>query len=183
MQNTYGNINESLDIKEKFKIEKVLDNIELLNHWERCNDISNKLADEITSLNTCLSKDLVSHIINELIENAVKYSNNSSNLSHISCLLYDNLLEIKVKNNTNSFFASKFDSYIEDTFQEDLENIFFKYLLQAAESDNKNSGIGLLIIRKDFNAKIGLIIKKDINLNDTYPVEVCVQVDLKDLMQ
>ncbi len=143
--------------------------IDLITYWRRCGQTSNFIANfyKLTSKDT-KNENSVSTVFNELIENAAKYSTKRESEITVDVKLYNTQLLIQVKNTCNSTnYKSLKNRLIKLLETEDLDQLYLEDMMSKVE-ENKSSGIGLLIILKDYNVKIGAKLEeKEGGLYDT----------------
>ena len=175
--------NTSLDDTIETPIVMSLSKEMVLNDWNSCSLTSNKISSLYLDKfpNQTKIANLISHIFNELIENAVKYSDEKENEIKLQCIPSNSKIELEAYNITNIHFAERFDKYIKETMHENLEEVFYKYLLNAAESTNTDSGIGLLLIRKDFNANASFKIMPNNNNAELFDIYVKIELAIEDI--
>ena len=100
-------------------------------------------------------KGAVSYVANELLENAVKYSDESVNLPvSISLYLYDQLIILRVISYANLFTVEKYQRFIEDVLSSDLDEFYCRQLEQTALGCG-GSNMGLLTMMYDYSARFG----------------------------
>lgn len=100
-------------------------------------------------------KATISYIANELIENAIKYSDRD--LHHpvgITLYLYESSITCVVTNHASATTVSTFQSFLTKLFQADLDTFYMQQLEASAERGN-DSGLGLLTIALDYDCKLG----------------------------
>ncbi|NJR74725.1 MAG: ATP-binding protein [Scytonema sp. CRU_2_7] len=96
-------------------------------------------------------KNAVSYIANELLENAIKYSDDTLQYPvKIALQIRGNHLVFWANNAVNSKNIGKFRKYIEELMQSDAYELYMRKLEENAESDNRGSGIGYLTIINDY---------------------------------
>lgn len=126
--------------------------IDLLTHWKRCGILADFIASFYSFTSPGKQDDRVlynlSTVINELIENAAKFSRPRSqvgmNLRH-----YSNLLLIEVTNEVHAQHSENFRKFASNLLEADIEELYFRKLEEKQESDTQ-SGIGLMMILKDY---------------------------------
>lgn len=122
------------------------------------------------------AKNSLTFILNELVENAVKFSNSIDD--EIDLSIAHNVQEIilTVRNIINQEQYGYFKNYIQEYIE--LANIEQKYmdLLAAMSEQGKLSRIGLLTIRNNFQARIGIQIHGP---NERRLYQVSVQIAVK----
>ncbi len=100
-------------------------------------------------------KASVSYIANELLENAVKYSDESINLPiSITLRLYDHAMIFQVANYANQTIARAYQQFIEEIHSSDLDELYMQQLEKTALGEG-GSHMGILTILKDYNATGG----------------------------
>lgn len=109
------------------------------------------------------STGAVSYVANELLENAMKFHDHDSLNYRIRFGIYF-IEEPEVKVilcATNSITAenvSKFKNFIKDMTETDLDELYIRQIEKSAEAEDENaeaSGLGLITMINDYNAKLG----------------------------
>ena len=102
-------------------------------------------------------KSAVSFIANELIENAMKYSDTSKNLPiAISLHLNSDRLLFMSANSVTPQQQKRLLGFIRDITSTDPQELYLRRLEESAASEESSgSGLGLLAILNDYQAKIG----------------------------
>ncbi len=99
----------------------------------------------------------VSHIANELMENAMKYSHEFSGQSILLELhLHPDALSIYVTNGVSPDGLARFQSFIQRLLNDDPQVLYLQ-LIEASSLDAslETSGLGLLSIMDDYQADLG----------------------------
>lgn len=114
-------------------------------------------------------KSSVSYIANELLENATKFHDETSNISiEFGTYLLENLVILLAINCTSNILVDKLESVIETLINSEPEELYIQHLENLAEDQNTiSSGLGFLSIIQDYLAKIGWKIEplqSDLNL-------------------
>ena len=102
-------------------------------------------------------KSAVSYIANELLENAMKYSNKMSRVP-ISIQVHLNLDRIifQMTNSLQDRDYKNFQEYIQKLTNSDTERLYLEILEQNALNEEKeSSGLGFLTMVNDYDAKLG----------------------------
>lgn len=100
-------------------------------------------------------KDAVSYIANELLENAMKYSDPSQGTCTRIHLYFDGrCILFLTQNNVRPAEVKPFQSHIQELLQEDPQELYIARLEASVESDCEGSGLGLLTMINDYNAKL-----------------------------
>jgi hypothetical protein len=141
--------------------------IDLITHWRRCGIIANFVAEYHESGEKEIDKNIVSTIFNELIENASKYSTKRDSEIQIEVKRYNKILKMQVSNTSNqSYFESLINRLTLIINSQNLDDLFYDEMLKK-ESGDKQSEIGLLLIFKDYQVKLGAkLVEKDEDLFD-----------------
>ncbi|MCT7970958.1 slr1658 superfamily regulator [Laspinema olomoucense] len=103
------------------------------------------------------SAEIVNYIANELLENAMKFSD--STLPHPTTLeihLYEDSIILMTKNGINAKQDAELRAFIERLTVSEPEELYLEQLEKNAETDNhSNSRVGYLTIINDYQGKIG----------------------------
>ncbi len=102
-------------------------------------------------------RETVSHIANELLENAMKYTDEASSYPvHLQLYLMPGDLRLYVTNSVTAAQALALQHFIHKMNNNSPEDFYMEQVEQAAaDSSMRTSGLGLLAIREDFQAKLG----------------------------
>lgn len=141
--------------------------IDLMTHWRRCGIIANFVAEYHKTGETGIDKNIVSTVFNELIENASKYSTKRDSEIQVEVKRYNRILKMQVSNTSNqSYFQSLMNRLSLIINSQNLDELFYDEMLKKASGD-KQSEIGLLIMFKDYQIKLGAkLVKKGEDLFD-----------------
>lgn len=124
-------------------------------------------------------KSAVSYIANELLENAMKFNDETSDYPiDIKLQLESDGLIFSVANSIPPEAVSKFQTYIQELLASNPSELYLKRLEENAADDNcTGSGLGLLTMLVDYNAKIGW--KFETVQQDPEVIAVTTMVQLK----
>jgi hypothetical protein len=102
-------------------------------------------------------KGVVSHIANELLENAVKFNDETSDSAiKIQFHLHRHRLILCVTNSVPPGNVDKFQSFIQDLLNTDLDELYLRQMTVAVEDESMtSSGLGLLMMISGYGAKLG----------------------------
>lgn len=180
MNHVYGIYSErDKDIETESRIDFVVP-LELMDQWQRCSMISNFLASTHTVgfQNTEKVSSLFSTIINELLENAVKFSRDRSKLIMLSLKQRKHDVCIEAVNTTDEVQASKLNAFITRLKTETPEELYIHQLEKVAVLDDPTvSGMGLIMLLHDYHADLGIRISPRIDDDRTYDISVSVALD------
>lgn len=122
------------------------------------------------------ARNSLSFILNELVENSVKFSNNRENRLNINLIEVDNYIVFEVINSIDTKHYRSFKDYLKEYLLAD--NMTEKYfeLMSDQERLEKKSNLGLMTILNNFNLKLGVQFEQD---EEEGAYEVKVQVIIK----
>ncbi|MCR9141775.1 MAG: GHKL domain-containing protein [bacterium] len=148
--------------------------IDIFDSWDRCGDIADFVATYFQySFRSPNSKGIISTVVNELIENAVKYSRNKSSTIQLEVRKRQENLLLQISNLIPRNQRDHFVVICQDLFQRDLEELYVEKLTHA-QQDRTFSGIGLILLKKDYEARLGMDIVTD--SKDLVRVDVTVEL-------
>jgi len=137
--------------------------IDLIAYWKRCGILANFAAAfyAYTQEHPSEQENSISTVFNELIENATKYSVKRGAEVTIHMMLYDKVLKIEIENITTEHHFNSFQKHLKVLLEaEDLDSLYFETLASKSENSD-DSGIGLLLLMKDYPIRIGARFKED----------------------
>lgn len=152
----------------------------IMNKWNRCGLTSNFLANyqSATFPQPEKTSSLLSTIINELIENAIKYSSSADKQITVIIKHFQNTIQIKTINFAEEETTQKLKTYIQKLSENSHEYLFLSQLEENSQREDNHSGIGLLTLINDHNLKIGIRIQKEDAL---YEIHVKAEIETNDL--
>ena len=101
-------------------------------------------------------KDAVSYIANELLENAMKFNDDSSAYPiSIQFQLYHDHLRLCIRNSIPTEKIVQFQSFITELLSIAPKDFYIRQIERANEDENISSGLGLLTMIDDYGAKLG----------------------------
>lgn len=147
-------------------IEISVNSFDLKTVWQRCGLLSNLVAGYISSAYFDEGKGYnseifssISTIFQELIENAAKFSLRREMPIRIRVNHYQRVTRIDVQNTSMPANSQKFEAHLRVLFTApDLDDLQV-HILESRSRDNLESGIGLLMLLKDYPIKLGVQIK------------------------
>ncbi len=102
------------------------------------------------------SKHAVKYIANELLENAMKFNDSTSQrFIEIAFKLYNDKIIFHVTHDINSKNVEKLKTFLQQIINEDPQDLYFSRMEFNAINDEKGSGLGLLSMVCDYSAKLG----------------------------
>jgi len=168
------------ELSPEAHIEISVTPIDLRAHWQRCGQLSDLVAEYIACAYPEIGKphqspifSSISTIFQELIENAAKFSRQREAVIRIRVKHYDRVLRIEVQNDTTLTSGQRFEEYIQKLLATtDLEALHIQTVEGRAPDDKQSSGIGLLLLLKDYGVKLGVRFMRDGNERDIIIVRV-----------
>ncbi len=101
-------------------------------------------------------KACISYVANELIENAIKFSNEHINVPvTISLYLYESSILLLVCNSTTLDRATRFQNHIDTILNTDLDHLYSQRLERIGLEQSDESCLGLISIMVDYGVKMG----------------------------
>jgi hypothetical protein len=145
-------------------LELSVNSFDLRTVWQRCGLLSNLVAGYISSAYFDEAKGYnseifssISTIFQELIENAAKFSMHRDAVIRIRVKHYERVTRIEVQNNSVSTHSQKFEAHLKVLFTApDLDDLQVS-ILESRSRDQLESGIGLLMLLKDYPVKLGVL--------------------------
>ncbi|MDJ0583116.1 DUF6272 family protein [Crocosphaera sp.] len=125
-------------------------------------------------------KGAVSYIANELLENAMKFHDESidSTIQFRIHLLNENVLLLS-KNCISSKYWPKFETIINDLVTHDPTDLYMTQIEKLAEEEDSNiSGLGLITICCDYGAKLGWKIETNTENKSVLTVNTMVRLNV-----
>ncbi|TGM08905.1 ATP-binding protein [Leptospira barantonii] len=173
----YNLIPDSLPSESEFTLR--LRPMDLRIQWKRCS----LTADYVS--NYCAfqekidpdSANTISIVLNELIENAAKFSKDRKGEILLDLKYYSEILKIEIKNSTDEISKNKLENSIAALVNRNSDEIYIQKLKD--DGGEPNSGIGLLLLSKDFPVRLGFLIN-EVSYG-TYEVIVRAYLDLNEV--
>jgi hypothetical protein len=123
-------------------------------------------------------KGAVSYIANELLENTLKYHDNTSlHPIRLGIYLLEKTVVLFSTNHVSEWQLTKLRETLDNLLAGDPEELYLRQLEKLAEEDDSDtSGMGLLTIVHDYQAKLGW--KIEIEGDGEGAIEVTTMVEL-----
>lgn len=123
-------------------------------------------------------KASVSYIANELLENAVKYSDAIANRAiHITLYLYEQEIIFQVVNCANQADVQRYQTFIQTLLNSDLDELYMQHLERSALGSGE-SHLGLLTMVQDYAAQFGWHFEPVVETPDLIEVKVTVRLSI-----
>lgn len=113
-----------------------------------------KILNEEEEIEADNLRDAVKYIANELLENAMKFQDETSRfIAKIEFSFYDDKLVFCVTNAINAQQKQNFEHFITNLLNGDPDDLYFQTMRSNVKS--ASSGLGLLSMICDYSAKLG----------------------------
>jgi|APSaa5957512622_1039677.scaffolds.fasta_scaffold142349_1 hypothetical protein len=153
--------------------------LDLFDNWERGSVLSNFAADYYRhNFPSDEEHNLISTVLNELVENAVKFSRNNSMPVRIVLKRRNNELLIRADNCLPKHRRESFIAVCNEIAQADLDDLYVDRMHENVY-DTHSSGIGLILIKKDYGESLSFDFYTDARNNPH--VAVTVKLDFHDM--
>jgi hypothetical protein len=145
-------------------LELSVNSIDLKTRWQRCGLLSDLVAgyisaaypDENLGVHSPVFNS-ISTVFQELIENAAKFSRHREAVIRIRIKHYDRILKLEIQNDATPSVGQKFESHLKVLFTTpDLDALQVNILENQVDAKGQ-SGIGLLMLLKDYPLKLGVM--------------------------
>jgi hypothetical protein len=132
--------------------------LDLVAHWRRCGVTADFLAYFLSQ--TFSRPDdalgILSTVINELLENAVKFSANKRRPIVLSLSHFGETIRITTENTCSNEKAERFATFLQRLDTEDIDDLFIAQIEHNAESAQGESGLGIITMVRDYGAQLGV---------------------------
>jgi hypothetical protein len=175
IKDAWSNIRLSAHFLSEFLANNLLVN-------QLVNQDDNELEAHIQS-----TKGNVLYISNELLENAVKFSEISQETKDYRIQIGIHYLEenknitavIFTKNKISQSMVKKLQDLIQELLTTDLNELYIRQIeATSADESSETSGLGLLTIMNDYSARLGWKFEFDSNDSQIYTVTTMAQFDV-----
>jgi hypothetical protein len=176
-----GNYDSMIEIK-KDQLSITVTTEDCKNHWHRCSLLADFAANYFSAffpVNININ-NAFSTIINELIENAVKYSEPSNSPIELRLFNFDDKTIITCFNTIDKVRYEKFKNYVEELVKCNEIDKLYKDTLES-KALTETSGLGLISIINYYNSKLGFKFKESANGN-SYMVLVQVLLNVNNIV-
>jgi hypothetical protein len=135
--------------------------IDMMSQWKRIGMVSDFTADFFVQHQNLgsLIRNSVSTVVNELVENAAKFAKPRNGLIDLDLKYYSSLIKIEVRNIISDRMRSNFETNIKKFLSGDIEKMYFDHL-ESLVKETDSSGIGYLLMYKDYPLRFGYQFKR-----------------------
>jgi hypothetical protein len=135
--------------------------LDFVMEWDRCGLAADYFAAHMA--HTFGGRDavraLLSTVLNELIENAVKFSSDKSHAASVSMNNFGELIAFETRNRTDARRADALQVLVRALEAQSAEELFLARIARPAESAGSPSGLGLLVLEKDYGVRLAIKIE------------------------
>ncbi len=148
--------------------------LDFVTEWARCGQTADYLARFLAYdfENREAAASVFSTAINELVENAAKFSADKTQPARIVVRHDGDRVSIATRNNASAAQAASFRDVAADISAADPETLFAERLLHPP--DVGGAGIGLIVLRKDYGAVVSVRTEAESAAQSTVEVEVTI---------
>ncbi len=151
--------------------------LDIFDNWSRAGSLSDFIAEYFGSyFESGSSHNIISTVFNEFIENAVKFTKNNSQPIMLVVKKRRNTLLSRITNTLPVHRKTEFVRVCNDLYNEDLDELFLKRIEDGSE-DKRKSGIGLILMKKDYQVMTNFDFYEDSNSSNN--VAVTFKMDLE----
>lgn len=131
--------------------------IDLVAHWRRCGTTADFIGDFLSDHfhRPATAANVLSTVVNELIENAVKFSLSDARSVEVSVPLFDDCLIVQTRHLAQRDQADALLLSLEALSASTPEVLFLEQLEHTAAEDREASGLGFITLVKDYGAILG----------------------------
>ncbi len=125
-------------------------------------------------------KSAVSFIGNELLENAMKFTDETSQYPiSLTLQMHSDRLVFRATNCVNPKEIAEFQAYIQELTTSDPDELYIRHLEENADDDSEPvSRLGILTMMNDYQAKLGWKFETIQNESEAIAVTIMVQLTL-----
>ncbi|PKL37656.1 MAG: hypothetical protein CVV44_15035 [Spirochaetae bacterium HGW-Spirochaetae-1] len=149
-------IGDSIDLDKAYNNKLYLSLVpeNVLSQWSRVSDVANFIADFYNhDLPSPLAHNTISTVLNELIENAVKFAHDKSVPIDIYTFKNNNEFIFRVTNTVSEGAIDDFSRLCSTLFSQDLNRLYIQRIEDLFHNRAK-TGIGLILLKKDYRMDI-----------------------------
>jgi len=175
----------SIEIGDKININNSFDNKlyisvipeDILDFWIRGSNLANFISDfYYCDHPDKMVQNTISTVLNELIENAIKFSDQKKHPVDIYTFNKNNEFIFQISNSISSESADSFPVLCHQLFDENLDELYVKRIENLYQSKS-NTGIGLVLLKKDYKTDINFKFTTDKNNQKQIIVTVKINTD------
>ena len=130
--------------------------LDFVMHWHRCGLTADYFAahSAYTFDNRDAARAVLSTVVNELLENAVKFSSDKSLPASLVLNHFGEWLAIETTNRTDARRAASLEVLVRDFEAAEAEALFLARIATPSSAEGSPSGLGLLVLKKDYGVHL-----------------------------
>lgn len=154
----WGSFTSTAGLRPISELFLKLSPLDLVAHWGRCGMSADFMASYLAYdfENAASAQNVISTVLNELVENIVKFSSDKRIAVTASVVHYGEFVCVTTENVTNAARSAALASTMEELVSQDLEDLFSAQVERTVSSNEAISKLGLLMLMKDYKAKLGV---------------------------
>lgn len=135
--------------------------LDFISQWRRVGMAADYLASHLSYAfsRRDVAHNVLSTVVNELLENAVKFSADGAHPVGLELLHFGERLVLRADNVADRAGAERFQALLAAILEEDPEQLFVAHLERTAQAPEGTHGIGLVVLRKDYGARLGVSLR------------------------
>jgi hypothetical protein len=124
--------------------------IDLVTEWRRCGMAADFMADYIVHgfERREVARSVLSTVLNELVENAAKFSSNKLTAAHVSIRHHGDVVHAEVRNEASDKDVQALRDVLAELAREEATAVFGRRMLSRR-------GLGLAMLAKDYGGTVG----------------------------
>jgi hypothetical protein len=131
--------------------------LDMIAHWDRCGATADWAANLLAYNfdHRDAAANVLSTVINELLENAVKFSSDKRRPIRLRVAQRADRVLVETENTADAGQARVLEAHVAAMFA-DRGELFGRLIARAAAGEVGAPGVGLLVVRRDFRATLGV---------------------------
>jgi hypothetical protein len=158
--------------------------VDLITEWSRCSTVADFIAQYLAANfeRREVAARVISTVLNELVENATKFAAGPQYPVMLEARHLGDTLRLQISNVTDAERARAFAGRLDELLEGDPNQLFVKRLHEPVSGIGRGAGIGLLILIKDYGARLAVRIlpRQPAQL---YDIDVQVTLDSAEIEQ
>ncbi|NBV83068.1 hypothetical protein EBR57_02975 [bacterium] len=153
---------------------------DLRQHWKRCGMTADFLGQSAASFQP-RATTIISTVINELLENAIKYSATDEAPIDVALSVQNDTVHCEIKNWAKFEDANSMDSYFKAIETQDIDELYFLQLEKSATTTDHHSKMGLLGVIHDYPVTLGCQIRSTSDQLTPFQISINATINLSEV--
>jgi hypothetical protein len=135
--------------------------LDFVMEWDRCGLAADYFAAHMSHAFDSREavRALLSTVLNELIENAVKFSSDKSHTASVRMNNFGEVIAFETRNRTDARRADALQVLVRDLEAQSADELFLARIADPAGTAGSPSGLGLLVLKKDYGVRLAIEIE------------------------